>query len=85
MKLEMIGINMPVNLNLNFQISDPKQVQVYLASKARRQQLPAAAAPQLGLPVLSGKPLKYFACKLSDAKGQADSSQLLHCCPDCQC
>ena len=52
----------------------PKQVQVELASslQARQQLLPAAGAPRLALPVLSGK---YGPCKLSDEKGQADASQ----------
>ena len=37
---------------------------------------------RLRLPVLSGE---YGPGKLSDAKGQADSSQPLRCGPDCQC
>ena len=39
-KLEMIGINLPVNLNLNFQTWKQVQVELASSSQARRQLLP---------------------------------------------
>ena len=70
----MIEINLLVNLNLNFQ-SKFKLLLCIL-----EQQLPGGSAARL--PKLS---VKYCLGKLNDAKSQIDTSQQLHCCPDCQC
>ena len=73
------NLNVWSKFNLNFR--RPKLVQLELALQARRRPLHggrSAAAPLLRLPELSGQ---YCPGKLGDAKGQADLSQQLLCCP----
>ena len=64
----MIGVELPVYLNLNFR----SKFKLNLLCRLDVSCGPAAAAPPLRLPVSSGK---YGPCRLSDAKGQAASSQ----------
>ena len=68
LKLDMIGINFSVNLNLNFR-SKFKLTQSFLC-RLDGSCGPVAAEPQLRLPVSNGK---YGPGRLSDGKGQAAS------------
>ena len=74
----MLGINLPLNLNLNFQ----SKFKLSLLWRLDGSCGPAAAAPRLRLPVSSGK---YGPGSLSDGKGQAASSQPMRFgpWPDC--
>ena len=67
LKFEMIGINLPVNLNLNFQSKFSVNLNLLQVCRLDGSYCLAAAAPRLRLPVSSRK---YVPCKLSDAKGQ---------------